>query len=278
MRALVTNDDGIDSPGLAVLARVAVDAGFEVVVAAPATEHSGASASLLGAGADGRLRYEERPAPGLPDGVRSFAVQAAPGLIGFLAAQHGFAGRPDLVLSGVNRGANTGHAVIHSGTVGAAFSAATHGIRAMAVSLAAARPEHWATAGTVAAHALPWVLAQDAGRVLNVNVPDRPLAQVRGVVRAPLAGFGAVQARLDAAGEGAVIVTYAEIDPARDTASHPGSDAGMLAAGYATLTLLRAPYADDDADLPVHPDGPPPPTPPPPPPSPGRRGARPQRA
>ena len=254
----MTNDDGIDSPGLAVLAEVALEAGFEVVVAAPATEHSGASASLLGVESDGRLLYEERPAPGLPAGVRSFAVRAAPGLIGFLAAQDGFAGRPDLVLSGVNRGANTGNAVIHSGTVGAAFSAATHGIRAMAVSLGSARPRHWPTAGAVAAHALPWVLAQDAGRVLNVNVPDLPLAELRGVVRAPLAGFGAVQARVDAAGEGALIVTYAEIDPGRDTAAHPGSDAGLLAAGFATLTLLRAPYADDDADLPEHPDGPPP--------------------
>lgn len=258
MRALVTNDDGIDSPGLAVLARVALDAGFEVVVAAPATEHSGASASLLGADADGRLRYEERPAPGLPAGVRSFAVRAAPGLIGFLAAQHGFAGRPDLVLSGVNRGANTGHAVIHSGTVGAAFSAATHGIRAVAVSLGAARPQHWATAGAVAAHVLPWVLAREPGDVLNVNVPDRVLGEVRGVVRAPLAGFGAVQARVDMAGEGEAVVTFAEIDPARDTATRPGSDAGMLAAGFATLTVLRAPYADDAADLPVHLDGPPP--------------------
>ncbi len=253
----MTNDDGIDSPGLAVLARLAVEAGFEVVVAAPATEHSGASASLLGADADGRLRYEERPAPGLPAGVRSFAVHAAPGLIGFLAAQHGFTGRPDLVLSGVNRGANTGHAVIHSGTVGAAFAAATHGIRAMAVSLASPRPEHWATAGLVAGHVLPWVLAREPGDVLNVNVPDRPPAQLRGVVRAPLAGFGAVQARVDVAGEGEAVVTFAEIDPARDTATHPGSDAGLLAAGYATLTLLRAPYADDDADLPEHPDGPP---------------------
>ena len=254
VRALVTNDDGIDSPGLAVLAAVAADAGFEVVVAAPASESSGAGASLLGVEADGRVRYEERPAPGLPDGVRSFAVRAAPALIAFLAVQDGVVGRPDLVLSGVNRGANTGHAVIHSGTVGAALAAATHGVRAMAVSLAAARPEHWATAGAVAAHALPWVLAQDAGRVLNVNVPDRPLTDVRGVVRAPLAGFGAVQARLDVLGEDALTVTYAEIDPARDAAS----DAGLLAAGFATLTLLRAPCADDDADLPVHPSGPPP--------------------
>jgi len=254
MRALITNDDGIGSPGLAVLARVALDAGLDVVVAAPERESSGASASLLGAERDGRLLYEERTAPGLPDGVPSYAVRAAPGLIGFLAAQDGFEGRPDVVLSGVNRGSNTGHAVIHSGTVGAAFSAATHGIRAMAVSLAAAGPEHWATAGAVESHALPWLLATGPGRVLNVNVPDRPLADLRGVVRAPLASFGTVQARLHAVERGSLMVTYAEVDPARDRAS----DAGLLAAGWATLTLLEAPAFVPDADLPEHPDGPPP--------------------
>lgn len=254
MRALVTNDDGIDSPGLAVLAWVAAAAGLDVVVAAPARESSGASASLLGAEQDGRLLYERRDAPGLPDGVPSYAVRAAPGLIGFLAAQDGFEGRPDVVLSGVNRGANTGHAVIHSGTVGAAFSAATHGIRALAVSLAAPRPEHWATARAVAAHVLPWVLAAEPGRVLNVNVPDVPLAELRGVVRAPLAAFGAVQARVHAIEQGSLMVTYAEIDPARDA----GSDAGLVAQGWATLTLLEAPAFDEDADLPEHPHGPPP--------------------
>lgn len=254
MRALITNDDGIDSPGLAALARVAVAAGMDTVVAAPARESSGASASLLGAEQDGRLLYEARGAPGLPDGVPSYAVRAAPALIGFLAAQHGFEGRPDVVLSGVNRGSNTGHAVIHSGTVGAAFSAATHGIRAVAVSLASARPEHWDTARAVAAHVLPWVLAAEPGRVLNVNVPDVPLAVLRGVVRAPLASFGAVQARVHAIEQGSLMVTYAEIDPARDAAS----DAGLLADGWATLTLLEAPAFVADAELPEHPEGPPP--------------------
>lgn len=251
MRALVTNDDGIDSPGLAVLAQVALDAGFEVVVAAPTREYSGASAALLGLENGGALRYEERAAPGVPDGVRCFAVHATPALITFLAAQEGFAGRPDVVLSGVNRGANTGHAVIHSGTVGAGFSAATHGIRALAVSLSAARPEHWATAGALAGHVLPWLLAHDPGRVLSLNVPDRPLTEVRGLLQAPLAAFGSVRARLESAGAGTLTVTYAEVDPARDAAS----DAGLLAGGFATLSLLRAPYAESDPTLPVHPDG-----------------------
>ncbi|MBC7291282.1 MAG: 5'/3'-nucleotidase SurE [Actinotalea sp.] len=249
MRALVTNDDGIRSPGLSVLARVALDAGYEVTVAAPATEYSGASAALFGVEEDGRLVVERTAPPGLPDGVESFAVGAAPGLIAFLAAHEGFGGRPDVVLSGVNRGPNTGHAVIHSGTVGAAMSAMTHGIHGMAVSINAADPVHWESAGLVAAHGLRWFLEQPAADgVLNLNVPDLPPHEVRGVRRAPLARFGAVQARVELLeAEGLDLqVSYEEIDPSADAES----DAGLLAAGWATMSLLQAPCWAPEADLP----------------------------
>jgi 5'-nucleotidase len=256
MRALVTNDDGIDSAGLAVLVRVAQAAGYDVTVAAPAHEYSGASAALFGAEAGGRLAMEEKACPDLPDGVRSLAVRAAPALITFVAAHDGFGPRPDLVLSGVNRGPNTGNAVLHSGTVGAALSAMTHTIPAVAVSMPAVNPRHWGTAEAVTAHVLDWVVAQPPGHgVLNVNVPDVPLAELRGIRKAPLATFGSVSARLDDLGGGEYVLQYDEIDPSRDAAS----DAGMVAAGWATLTLLRAPCYDEAARLPESLDGPPPP-------------------
>jgi 5'-nucleotidase len=111
MRTLVTNDDGIDSRGFGVLARLAVEAGL-VVVAAPHTERSGASASLTAPAEDGRLAVAGRRWAELPGGSA-----------------------PDVVLSGINHGANTGHAILHSGTVGAA-----HGALALAVSVAAPAP------------------------------------------------------------------------------------------------------------------------------------------
>lgn len=247
MRALITNDDGIDSPGLAVLARVALEAGYDVVVAAPAEEHSGASASLLGVEHGGRVVSREARAPGLPDGVPSYAVRGAPALITFLAAHDAFGPRPDVVLSGVNRGANTGHSVLHSGTVGAALSAVTQGIHGLAVSSAAMRPAHWGTAGAVAAHGLRWLMSRPAtDGVLNVNVPDVPLADLRGVRSAPLASFGAVQAQVAELEQGRLTLTFEEIDPMRDAAS----DAGLLASGWATLTLVRAPWFDASAELP----------------------------
>lgn len=247
MRVLVTNDDGIDSPGLSTLAGVALAAGHDVVVAAPARESSGASAALLGAELDGRLVVERHGPPGLPDAVPSFSVRAAPGLIAFVAAYGGFGDRPDLVLSGVNRGANTGRAVLHSGTVGAALSAATHQIPGIAVSLAHHDPRHWETAAAFARAVLDWAVAHGRpDRVLNLNVPDLPTAEVRGLRRAPLASFGAVQARIREVEHGNLMLTYSDIEVARE----PETDAGLLARGWATITQLRAPCFDADATLP----------------------------
>lgn len=259
MRALVTNDDGIDSPGLAPLVDVARAAGYDVVVAAPATEHSGASAALFGIDAKGRVAVERRRAPGVADDVDCWAVGGAPALVAFLAAHDAFGARPDVVLSGVNWGPNTGHAVLHSGTVGAALAALTFGIRAMAVSSGAHRPRHWATAGLVAAHALRWLEGRPAGEgVLNVNVPDVPAELLRGVRVAPLAPFGVVEARVERhLGEdgvgGELQLGYSGLDVGDDATS----DAGLLAAGWATVTTLQAPWAVPSVAFPET-DGPPP--------------------
>lgn len=254
MLALITNDDGIASPGLAVLARVAQAAGYDVVVAAPREESSGASAALHGAELDGRLVVERAEPPGLPDGARAFAVAADPALIAFTAAYGAFGARPDLLLSGVNRGPNVGNAVLHSGTVGAALSATSLGIRAVAVSLDAPDPVHWDTAERVAAHAVAWFLGVDPGRrTLNVNVPDVPLGELRGLWQAPLATFGAVHARvvpadpLEAGRRGDDVVVRYE---GTERHSEPDSDAGRLDDGWATATLLVAPWADESLAVP----------------------------
>ncbi|NLG21423.1 MAG: 5'/3'-nucleotidase SurE [Actinomycetales bacterium] len=241
MRVLVTNDDGIDSPGLAVLANVAHAAGHDVVVAAPSHQYSGASASLIGHEVDGRLELTAGAPPGLVHGVPAHGVRAAPALITFAAGYGAFGHRPDVVLSGVNLGANTGHATLHSGTVGAALSAATQGIPALAASIASADPEHWATAEEVCRVAFDWVVEHcPEGRVLNINVPDVPTARLRGLRVATLAEFGAVQAAVKERGEGWVQMTYEEVDVEHE----PGTDAYLLEHGWATASLLRTPIHD----------------------------------
>jgi len=174
VRALITNDDGVDTIGIHTLSRVAVAAGLDVTVAAPHQERSGSSAALSALEENGRLVVENRSLDGL-DGVTVLAVHATPALIVFTAVRGAFGEPPDVVLSGINHGPNTGMAVLHSGTVGAALTAASQGLPALAVSLATAHPTHWDTAAQVAARALDWFVAH-AGEpyVLNVNVPDIP--------------------------------------------------------------------------------------------------------
>src|SRR5690625_8470 len=232
MRVLITNDDGIRSPGLTLLADVALAAGCEVVVAAPHRQYSGASAALTAQEVDGRLALVDKRPPGLPDEVPAYGVKAAPALIAFVAAYGAFGDRPDVVLSGVNLGANTGRATLNSGTVGAALSAATQGIPALAVSIASASPQHWSTARLVTSRAFEWLLEQpeDDERVLNVNVPDVPPEQLRGLRPAHLASFGAVQARVREKGQGYVVLTYHGVTAREE----PGSDHELLTRGWAT--------------------------------------------
>ncbi len=245
MRALVTNDDGVDSIGIRTLAKVVATAGLETLVAAPHKEFSGASASFTALQEGGRLVMHEREWPDV-GAVRVLGVEASPGFIAFSAAQGAFGPAPDLVVSGVNHGPNVGNAILHSGTVGAALTASTYGARALAISLATARPTEFETAAKVAEEALAWVVEHGEPRmVLNVNVPNVPLGELRGLRVAPLAEFGAVQADIGETGQGYVTMTLSEIKAHEDD----GTDAALLARGWATATALRAPCEARDVDL-----------------------------
>jgi 5'-nucleotidase len=241
-RVLVTNDDGITSPGLRVLAEVATGLGLEATVAAPAWDSSGASAALTGVSELGRLIFDEQAADGMR-AARVVGVHAAPALIARVGVRGGFGPPPDLVLSGINYGQNTGHAVLHSGTVGAALTAATHGCRAVAVSLAGHR--HLDTAADVARGVIERVLEAPPPLVVNVNAPDVPAAELRGVRRAPLARIGAVQTHVTELGQGYVDVGFSETDPDVE----PGSDAALLSGGWATITPLSPVCEAESVDV-----------------------------
>ncbi|MBF9134834.1 5'/3'-nucleotidase SurE [Plantactinospora sp. S1510] len=266
LRVLVTNDDGIAAPGLRWLARTAAARGLEVVVAAPSEEASGASAAMSAVERDGRVVVEEHSIDELP-GVRAYGVAGSPGLITLIALHGAFGPAPAVVLSGVNRGANAGRAVLHSGTVGAAFTAAANGCHGMAVSLdvlssveasagsggaaiAVPHPDrdqrrHWATAARVALDLLPRLTAGPTGTVLNVNAPDLPHDRLRGVRRGSLAGFGQVQMTVAEAGKGFVRTALEE----SGERVVPGTDVAWLAEGYASVTAIRAVTEASDVDL-----------------------------
>jgi 5'-nucleotidase len=254
VRVLVTNDDGIDAEGIAVLTRVVADAGYDVVVVAPERNMSGMSAALgpveLGAGRDvERVDVAATQVAGCP----GWAVAAPPSLGVFAAAQGGFGPPPELVVSGINAGLNTGRSVLHSGTVGAALTAATFGIPAMAVSLATGSRWRWDTAGAVAREALRWLVAHPSnGSVLNVNVPARDRSDVHGLCWAPLDLYGAVQTVGEDPGKG---LTF-ELRSA-DRPAVPGSDLALVEAGYATASIVHALSTADPAALrPIESPGP----------------------
>lgn len=231
-RVLVTNDDGIDAPGIHALARAARDAGWDVTVAAPARQSSGASASIVAAEEDGRIAVERRELAGL-EGVPAFAVRGGPGLIALIAA-HGAFGEPaELVLSGVNHGANVGRAILHSGTVGAALTAGLNGAWGLAVSLdVGMNPTTfaWDAGARAAVETVPFLLSRARGTVVNLNVPNTDAAL--GVAEADLAPFGIVQTTLSERGDHHIRLAVEDLpnDPL------PGSDAALLAEGWITIT------------------------------------------
>jgi 5'-nucleotidase len=238
-RVLVTNDDGVDAPGLAALAAAASGHGFDVVVAAPLREASGMSAALTAVTDDGRVLLERREFDELP-GVPVFAVAASPAYLAVLAGLGVFGPPPQIVLSGINRGANAGHAILHSGTVGAALTALQNGARAaMAVSLDVLPEEragddvrHWAAAATLARTLFAGLAEAPPGTLLNLNVPDRP--EPAGLREASLAPFGQVQMAVAERGDG-----FVRTGIERSGEHAPGSDIALLAEGYATITAIR---------------------------------------
>ena len=242
LRALITNDDGIDSPGLWTLARGAQAAGLDVVVAAPHIDASGVGASVLAVREAGATRLHSRQIDALP-GVPAFAVEGHPAFIVHAAGRGWLDPEPDVVLSGVNLGANVGRAVLHSGTVGAVLTASLHDWLGLAVSLDCGwvPPEHphWDSVLHVLPEALDILLAGPAGSALSLNVPDRPVGELRELREARLARFGAVQVRVNhRAGDGHDTLTADVME--LSTPPDPGTDLALLADGHPTITELRS--------------------------------------
>src|SRR3954467_15292947 len=156
LRVLITNDDGYQAPGIRALAPVIAELGHDVLVVAPMRDESGVGSAAAGVGA-ARAGMVDRPirtATEEEHGVEFHGIEGTPALAVTLATVGAFGRVPDVVLSGINRGANIGVPIFHSGTVAAALTAAGQGVSAVAVSIDSEDPGHWQTAATVAAEAL----------------------------------------------------------------------------------------------------------------------------
>jgi 5'-nucleotidase len=162
---LITNDDGVDAPGITALA-AALREEADVVVAAPDRERSATSHSIS---LDRPLRVDERDA-----GV--FAIDGTPVDCVYLALLHLVPRRPDLCVSGINNGYNLGSDIFYSGTVAGALEAALRDVPAIALSLERRRPPDFSHAAGFASTLVREVLARGeraipGGALLNVNLP-----------------------------------------------------------------------------------------------------------
>ncbi len=172
---LLTNDDGIDAPGLKVLAEVAGEIARDVWIVAPEHEHSGASQSLSLC----------RPIRCTAMGEKRIAVDGSPGDCIALALSHFMAkARPSLILSGVNAGSNIGEEVNMSGTIGAALIALMLDVPAIAISQACKDrlQAPWETTRVILPKVLRHLLTQGWRKetCLSVNIPDVPPGKITG--------------------------------------------------------------------------------------------------
>jgi 5'-nucleotidase len=277
-RALVVWADG---PGRSV-ATAGADAAAapEIVVVAPSSNYSGAGAAVGSVTETTTIPYQRAVVEGA-ETVEAYGLDASPALSVIAGALGAIGPKPDLVVSGINHGVNVGRSILHSGTVGAALTASQLGISALAVSLrVGGEPDPWDTAARLAVALVPILVAAPERTVLNLNVPALPLDEVRGLRWARVGGAGLIKAASGAgsweapnreeiegpaAAEAARSVMEGEPDEKGEIVLTVGSpfphriehansdeateDATLVAQGYAALTALRGPRAEEDPEL-----------------------------
>ncbi len=241
-RILLTNDDGIDAPGLAVLEHIAGQLGREVWVVAPEHDQSGVSHAVS----------LHQPIRVSRHGPQRFGITGTPGDCVVMAVCHLMKSHPPhLILSGVNRGANLGMETVFSGTVGGAMTGMMLGVPSIALSQAW-RDGHdvpWDTARTLGADVARRLLALgwSADTCLNVNFPDCPAAEA-GPPTLARQGVGMVQGmtvetRTDPRG-----LTYHWINFRRGPREQgPESDIDVLRARRVAVTPIRYDRTDEAA-------------------------------
>ncbi len=236
MRILITNDDGIDSPGIRALTD-ALGGEHATVVVAPSGNRSGVSHAIT---ADEAITLERRE----DCGCLAFSCSGTPADCVFLGSTE-LSPRPDLVISGINHGPNLADDVNYSGTVAGAVEASLLGIPALAVSLASNHAEplgrrYWESAAEIVRRCITAAFdgLSDATRYFNLNVPNLPLSQIRGVAVTRLGRKRICGRMVGQEGGGTTRYYRAWESPFETDRETLGTDIGAVHAGYASLTPL----------------------------------------
>ncbi len=229
MHILLSNDDGYTAQGLIVLANALKDV-TRLSVVAPDRNRSAASNSLT---LDRPLRALKTESGFIKvDGTPTDCVHLA--ITGFLDAE------PDMVVAGINHGSNLGDDVIYSGTVAAATEGRFLGYPAVAISLAGNSPYYFSTAAQVARRLLERIQQEPlpADTILNVNVPDVPLEQIRGFRSTRLGHRHKAEPVIKSTDpRGRDIYWVGSAGPEQDAG--PGTDFHAIRANYVSITPLQ---------------------------------------
>jgi 5'-nucleotidase len=234
MRVLVSNDDGVDAPGIRILAERLRAVGHEVKVVAPDRDRSGASNSLT----------LDMPVRVVRLDQRTWRVAGTPTDCVHLALTGMFdeEAEPDIVVSGINNSANLGDDVIYSGTVSAAMEGRFLGLPAVAMSLATAdhEPRHFDTAARAAVEIVARLRADPlpADTILNVNVPDRAWEDIAGFEVTRLGNRHRSEPCVSAQDpRGRSFFWIGPAGPEQDAG--PGTDFDAIRRGYISITPIQ---------------------------------------
>jgi 5'-nucleotidase len=236
VRILVTNDDGIDSPGISALTD-ALGSEHAVVVVAPSGNRSGVSHAITANEAITLERRTDR-AP------LSYSCSGTPADCVFLGSTE-LSAQPQLVVSGINHGPNLGDDVYYSGTVAGAVEASLLGIPALAVSLASNHSDplgrrYWESAAEIVRRciALEFGRLSDPTRYWNLNVPNRPISQIHGIAVTRLGRKRICGRMVGEEHDGATRYYRAWESPFETDRDTLGTDIEAVHADYASLTPL----------------------------------------
>jgi 5'-nucleotidase len=233
MRILISNDDGIQSPGLHALVRALKEMG-EIWVVAPDREQSAVGHAITLSDPIRLLPWEE-----LQDADHTFAISGTPADCIKLALTELMPERPDIVVSGINCGENTGISIIYSGTVSAATEGTINGIPSVAISLDSFTARKFEASAVFARRVVELVIERGLPEdtLLNVNIPNLPLDEIKGV-RVARQGRARFQEtfmkRSDPRGK-----TYYWMDGAKVALIEKNTDGTALHDGYVTLTPIK---------------------------------------
>jgi 5'-nucleotidase len=235
MQILLTNDDGIFAPGLAALYKELVKIG-DVIVAAPADSRSGASHSIT---FSRPLVCNKVDINGLFTG---YSVQGSPADCVKLAVMQLHEGPIDLVVSGMNQGANAGINVYYSGTVAAAMEGAFLGIPAVAMSLAFEEHSDFEKGAHYCVKILKQLMPVNKGNVININIPLLSKGEPKGIRVVPQSSKGFKEYYIRQTNEqGQTVFQLAGSHHASD--GNP-TDTTSLGEGYITITALAPDMTD----------------------------------